>query len=100
MNAVEVSVDVVNSGVWSWVRIFDFWGVSGGVVLVMRSNLCLFGGHQFLSFGDQWLCSAWSWVRIFDILGGQWWCSAWSCVPIFDFLGSMVVQCMVVGSNL
>jgi hypothetical protein len=36
---------------WSWVRIFDFVGVNVGVVHVVGSNLCLFGGHQ-------WWCSA------------------------------------------
>jgi hypothetical protein len=49
-----------------WVRIFGFVGVNVGVVHVVGSNLCLFGGHQ-------------------------WWCSAWSWVLIFDFLRSMVV---------
>jgi hypothetical protein len=29
-----------------------FWGVIGGVVHVVGSNLCLFGGHI-------WWCSAW-----------------------------------------
>jgi hypothetical protein len=50
---------------WSWVRIFHFEGVNVGVVHVVGSNLCLFGGHP-------------------------WWCSAWSWVPILDFLGSVV----------
>jgi hypothetical protein len=66
---------------WSWVRIFDFVGVNGGVVHVVDSNLSPLGSMQC------W-CSAW----IFDFLGvnggvvhgrgfesltfgGQWWCS-------------------------
>jgi hypothetical protein len=31
---------------------FTFGGVNGGVVHVMGSNHCLFGGHQ-------WWCSSW-----------------------------------------
>jgi hypothetical protein len=63
--------------------------------MVMGSNL---------SFGGQWWCSAWSWVRIFDILGsGQ---SLNGGVvhgrgfESLTFWESMVVKCMVVGSNL
>jgi hypothetical protein len=59
---------------WSWVRVFDFLGVNGGVMHGL--------GIESLTFGGQWWCSVWSWVRI------------------FDFWGSMVVKCMVVGSNI
>jgi hypothetical protein len=38
-------------------------------MVVVCSNLCLFGG--------QWLCSAWSCGRITLLILGQWWCSAW-----------------------
>jgi hypothetical protein len=43
------------------------WGVNGGVVHVVGSNLChvcLFGGHQ-------WWYNAWFWVRIFVFLGSM-----------------------------
>jgi hypothetical protein len=76
MNAVEVSVEVVNSGVkcmvmgsnrsfrahqwwcsaWSWVRLFVFWGINGCVVHGR--------GFESLTFWGQWWCSAWSWVRV------------------------------------
>jgi hypothetical protein len=91
---------------WSWVRNFDFVGVSGGVVHVVGSNICLFGGHQW--------CSAWSWVRIFVTFvfsgvinggamhglgfeclsfGGQWWCidHGREFESLVTFCGSMVV---------
>jgi hypothetical protein len=64
---------------WSCVRIFDFVGVSGDVVHVVGSNICLFGGHQW--------CSAWSWVRIFVMFVFSGVINAWSWVRFFCLLG-------------
>jgi hypothetical protein len=52
---------------WSWVRIFDFLGVNGGVVHGRGFESLIFGinggvvhgrGFETLTFGGQWWCSA------------------------------------------
>jgi hypothetical protein len=88
----------------SWVRIFVFLRVNGGVVHGCGFESLTFGGQwwcrsmvlgsNLILFGGQWWCSAWEWVCGFESLtfGGHWWCSARPRVRIFDFCVSMVAS--------
>jgi hypothetical protein len=73
-----------NGGVdrWSWVRIFDFLGVNGGVVHGRG-----FVGSNLLTFGGQSLVVCMVMGSNLCLFGVNPWCSAWSCVRIFVFLG-------------